>query len=105
MTEDAKAKEVVESTLNNSASATTLRWQAADALFSAGETEPVYNAIASEKSPEMMDAFVGIALTKGGDDATNKLNEIAGEMKESPARNVLMERLRVWTTKDEFQVN
>jgi len=105
LTQDEKATEVVENTLNNSASSTTLRWQAADALFSAGNTEPVYNAIASENTPEMMDAFVGIALTKGGDSATKKLTVIAGEMKESPARNVLMERLRVWTTKDEFQVN
>ena len=104
-TEDAQAKEVVEITLQNSSSATTLRWQAADALITAGNTEPVYNAIASEKSPEMMDAFVGIVLSKGGDSASKKLNEIAGGMKESPARNVLVERLRVWMSKDEFQVN
>ena len=61
--------------------------------------------VASEKTPEMMDAFVGIVLTKGGEEAPEKLTEIAGEMKDSPARTVLLERLKVWTTKDEFQVN
>ncbi len=105
MTGDVRAKEIVVETLKKDSSAVTIRWQAANALFNTGDTEPVYQAIASEKSPEMMDAFVGIALANGGDEATKELSKIAGGMKDSLARNVLLERLKVWTTKDEFQLN
>ena len=54
---------------------------------------------------EMIDAFVCISLANGGYEATKELSKIAGGMKDSLARNVLLERLKVWTTKDEFQLN
>jgi hypothetical protein len=103
--DDPLAMKIVETTLANHESASTIRWQAANALFDTGATAPVYKAIASEKSPEMMNAFVGIALARGEDDTSKRLTEIADGMKDSPARNVLLERLKVWTAKDEFQVN